>query len=65
MFLPAGWLTPVLPPTEESTVDITVVGTCASRMSGLKQDIRWPGHLSAPAQFISSLFGSQFVPADT
>ncbi len=31
MFLPAGWLTPVLPPTDESTVAITVVGTCAAR----------------------------------
>ena len=28
MFLPSGWLTPVLPPTEESTWAITVVGTC-------------------------------------
>lgn len=26
MFLPRGWLTPVLPPTEESTMAITVVG---------------------------------------
>ena len=31
MFLPAGWLTPVLPPTEESTVAMTVVGTCRRR----------------------------------
>ncbi len=31
MFLPAGWLTPVLPPTEESTVAMTVVGTCHRR----------------------------------
>ncbi len=30
MFLPSGWLTPVLPPTEESTWAITVVGTCRS-----------------------------------
>jgi hypothetical protein len=27
MFLPSAWFTPVLPPTEESTWDITVVGT--------------------------------------
>ena len=27
MFLPCGWFTPVLPPTEESTMAITVVGT--------------------------------------
>jgi hypothetical protein len=26
MFLPRGWFTPVLPPTEESTIAITVVG---------------------------------------
>ena len=30
MFLPSGWFTPVLPPTEESTIAITVVGTCSS-----------------------------------
>ena len=30
MFLPSGWLTPVLPPTEESTWAMTVVGTCRS-----------------------------------
>ena len=30
MFLPSGWLTPVLPPTDESTWAITVVGTCRS-----------------------------------
>ena len=28
MFFPKGWFTPVLPPTEESTVAMTVVGTC-------------------------------------
>ena len=28
MFLPRGWLTPVLPPTEESTCASSVVGTC-------------------------------------
>lgn len=27
MFLPSAWFTPVLPPTEESTWDMTVVGT--------------------------------------
>ena len=27
-FLPPGWLTPVLPPTEESTCASSVVGTC-------------------------------------
>ena len=32
MFLPSGWFTPVLPPTEESTCAITVVGTCTGRM---------------------------------
>jgi hypothetical protein len=30
MFFPRGWFTPVLPPTEESTWDMTVVGTCGS-----------------------------------
>ena len=28
MFFPRGWFTPVLPPTLESTWDMTVVGTC-------------------------------------
>lgn len=27
MFLPSGWFTPVLPPTDESTCAMTVVGT--------------------------------------
>ena len=27
MFLPSGWLMPVLPPTDESTCDSSVVGT--------------------------------------
>ena len=30
MFFPSRWLTPVLPPTDESTIAITVVGTCKS-----------------------------------
>jgi hypothetical protein len=30
--MPSGWLTPFSPPTEESTWDMTVVGTCK----------RWP-----------------------
>ena len=29
MFFPSGWFTPVLPPTEESTMAMTVVGTCS------------------------------------
>ncbi len=29
-FLPAARLTPVLPPTEESTIDSSVVGTCTT-----------------------------------
>mmetsp|Transcript_17002 Transcript_17002/g.57703 ORF Transcript_17002/g.57703 Transcript_17002/m.57703 type:complete len:212 (-) Transcript_17002:244-879(-) len=28
MFLPRGWFTPVLPPTDESTMAMSVVGTC-------------------------------------
>ena len=28
MFLPSGWLMAVLPPTDESTCDKSVVGTC-------------------------------------
>ncbi len=34
MFLPRGWLTPVLPPTEESTMAITVVGICMMEGGG-------------------------------
>ena len=33
MFFPSGWLTPVLPPTDESTIAITVVGTCNTSQS--------------------------------
>ena len=32
MFLPSGWLMPVLPPTEESTCASSVVGTCTNGM---------------------------------
>ena len=32
MFLPSGWLTPVLPPTDESTCASSVVGTCTKGM---------------------------------
>jgi hypothetical protein len=32
MFLPSGWLTPVLPPTDESTWESRVVGTWMKSM---------------------------------
>ena len=44
MFLPPGWFTPVLPPTEASTCASSVVGTCT------KATPRWKVAAAKPAR---------------